>query len=236
MQKLLTGVNRLPSKPEVLRGFFKQSAKIESGVKRCRREVKRYVKDVTRVQKELFRLSGTSVNIKSFPEQGGDSSEHEESTAESIYKTLDSNFQHMLPFVEETVDRWNSRTHTLSKNLGGHKSQSNIHNQKTILQQVSSLLTEEDNRKRLFSKLHTRTDAHKLFGRLHSDTLTQEKVDKQIYNDHDFYQALLKDFLAASTGGGESAQQTNDNNDDDIYVDGADLGMTQKYLERKRKL
>lgn len=48
---------------------------------------------------------------------------------------------------------------------------------------------------------------------------------------------LLKDFLAQ-----------NDNNEDgeengaggggehDIYLDGADLGLTQKYLERKKKL
>ena len=115
MQKVLTGVNRLPSKQSVLQGFQKQSAKIDTGIKRCRREVKQYIKDVTRAQKELFKLSGTAVNIQIFSE------DEEESTVDSIYKTLDSNFTQMLPFVEETVDRWNSRTQAI-KNIGGHKS------------------------------------------------------------------------------------------------------------------
>lgn len=34
----------------------------------------------------------------------------EDSTADSIFKTVDQNFNEVLPFIEETIDRWNSRT------------------------------------------------------------------------------------------------------------------------------
>jgi hypothetical protein len=50
-------------------------------------------------------LSGTTIKVKEIPDEG-----LEESTAESIYQTLDFNFKAMVPFIEETVDRWNSRT------------------------------------------------------------------------------------------------------------------------------
>ena len=49
MQKLITGANRLPSEPKVLQQFCKKSTKIDSGLKRCRRELKAYLKDVTKV-------------------------------------------------------------------------------------------------------------------------------------------------------------------------------------------
>lgn len=55
----------------------------------------------------------------------------------------------------------------------------------------------------------------------------------EIYNDSDFYQTLLKDFLASNESNGPTQAHQDD---DDIYVDGADLGMTQRFLERRRKL
>ncbi len=90
-----------------------------------------------------------------------------------------------------------------------------------------------ENRARLLSKVHTRTDNHKVFGQLLSDKIDNDsKEDPSIFNDHDFYQSLLKDFLATSS----TTQQDATQQDDDVYLDGADLGMTQKYLEKKRKL
>jgi len=105
MQKMLTGANRLP-KSAIIKGFAKKSEKIDIGLKNNKREVKSYVKDLTRIQKELFTLSETTVKIKTFPDNDNDN----ESTADSLFKTLDQNFSSMLPFIEETVDRWNSRT------------------------------------------------------------------------------------------------------------------------------
>jgi protein AATF/BFR2 len=116
MQKLVTSANRLPTGP-VLKAFSQRSTKIDTSLKKCRREVKAYIKDTIKVQRELFKLSGTTIKIKEVPE------DDEESTADSLYKTLDSNFTSMQPFLEETVDRWNSRTQMLKTlNQGAHKS------------------------------------------------------------------------------------------------------------------
>jgi protein AATF/BFR2 len=116
MQKLVTSANRLPTGP-VLKAFSQRSTKIETSLKKCRREVKAYIKDTIKAQRELFKLSGTTIKIKEVPE------DDEESTADSLYKTLDSNFTSMQPFLEETVDRWNSRTQMLKTlNQGSHKS------------------------------------------------------------------------------------------------------------------
>jgi hypothetical protein len=71
-----------------------------------------------------------------------------------------------------------------------------------------------------------------VFGRPVSD-LTQDR-DPNIYNDFDFYQVLLKDFLASNDTEGDGPG--NAGYEDDIYLDGADIGLTQKYLERKKKL
>jgi hypothetical protein len=84
-------------------------------------------------------------------------------------------------------------------------------------------------------RLHTRQadGGLKQFGRLVSEQLAGGK-DLEIYNDADFYQTLLKDFLASNESNGPSHQA--EDGQDDIYADGADLGMTQRFLERRRKL
>jgi len=101
--------------------LFKAKKDIGEKITSCKRNLKRYIKDCTRIQKDLFKLSETTVQIKSFKnEEAGSYNDDEdlETSADTaaIYKTLDDNFANVLPFVEETIDRWNSRTHIL-KNL-----------------------------------------------------------------------------------------------------------------------
>jgi hypothetical protein len=48
MQKLLLGANCLP-RVETLRLFTKHSPKIDSHLKKCRRDLKAYIKDTTKV-------------------------------------------------------------------------------------------------------------------------------------------------------------------------------------------
>ena len=140
-----------------------------------------------------------------------------------------------MPFVEETIDRWNNRT-MMIKNLqsgGSGKNQKSKAFGKTILEQVNSILHEEDSKQKLIEKSHLKRDHYRVIGRK-ADDLTNDR-DRNIYNDFDFYQILLKDFLASADGGEDNAG-ANGGGEDDIYLDGADLGLTQKYLERKKKL
>lgn len=101
----------------IIKEFAKKSEKIDAGLKNSKREIKSYIKDLTRIQKDLFTLSETTVKVKTFPEDDQDN----ESTTDSLFRIVDHNFSQVLPFVDETIDRWNSRTHTL-KSINLHKS------------------------------------------------------------------------------------------------------------------
>jgi hypothetical protein len=101
--------------------LFKTKKDIGEKITSCKRNLKQYIKDCTRIQKDLFKLSDTTVEIKCIKNDEARSDNDEEDLETSadttaIYKTLDENFANVLPFVEETIDRWNSRTHIL-KNL-----------------------------------------------------------------------------------------------------------------------
>ena len=66
------------------------------------------MKDTVQLQKNLFNISETSVKVDEIPS--------EDSKTEEIWGILDQNFSNVLPFVEETIDKWNSRT-LIIKNL-----------------------------------------------------------------------------------------------------------------------
>jgi hypothetical protein len=108
MQRLVTGANRMPSNG-VIKAFAKKSEKVDAGLKNSKREIKSYIKDLTRIQKDLFTLSETTVKVKTFPEED----QSNESTTDSLFRIVDHNFSQVVPFAEETIDRWNSRTQTL---------------------------------------------------------------------------------------------------------------------------
>jgi hypothetical protein len=67
------------------------------------------------------------------------------------------------------------------------------------------------------------------------DNLTQER-DHNIYNDFDFYQTLLKDFLEMNDQSTNDLYNNEENGaevDNDNYLDGADIGLTQKFLLKR---
>lgn len=101
---------------------------------------------------------------------------------------------------------------------------------------MNSLVSEEESKQRLLDKAHLKREHYRVLGRRAEDiTLTR---DSSIYNDFDFYQLLLKDFLAsADSGEGEDGRYgASGGGDADVYLDGADLGLTQRFLERKKRL
>jgi hypothetical protein len=159
--------------------------------------------------------------VRDFPD------DEEESTADSIFSLIDSNFSQVLPFVEETIEKWNSRTQMI-KNINSSSAQINksVASNRTILEQVNSLVMEPANLAKLVEKSKLKKDNLKPLGRLASDHMQANERDEHIYNDHDFYQSLLKDFLASNDGGHHEADNIGGEDDNDIYVDGANLGMT----------
>ena len=58
----------------------------------------------------MFKLSETKIDLNSVQDT-------DKSSSEQLWTTLESNFDKCLPFVEETIEKWNSRTKLIS-NVG----------------------------------------------------------------------------------------------------------------------
>jgi protein AATF/BFR2 len=63
-----------------------------------------------------------------------------------------------------------------------------------------------------------------------SDMLKES--DEQIFNDHEFYQQLLSDFLAAH----EYDEVEEDGEEQDKFLGNTDLSLTQRFLQKKQKM
>lgn len=68
----------------------------------AKRNTKKHIKDYVKIQKVLFKLSETNIKVEEIKEENDQTDE--------IWEKLNSNFDRMMPFVEETIDRWNNRT------------------------------------------------------------------------------------------------------------------------------
>ena len=55
------------------------------------------------------------------------------------------------------------------------------------------MVQDEESKQKLIVKANTKRDMYRVLGKDTSDI--QNEVDPQIYNDHEFYQQLLSDFL-----------------------------------------
>lgn len=56
----------------------------------------------------MFRISETDVKFK-YPKED-DEGLDDDIKIEALWRKLDDNFSQALPFIEQTVERWNSRT------------------------------------------------------------------------------------------------------------------------------
>jgi ribosome assembly protein YihI (activator of Der GTPase) len=84
----------------------------------------------------MFRISETNVKLK-YPADELEEGKEEQSLDE-LWSKLDKNFSITLPFVEQTIDRWNNQTQLLGNLKQSSKKTS--HFSQTIISQVNSLL------------------------------------------------------------------------------------------------
>ena len=228
MQKMLTDANKMPGE-DMLVSFKKQSSEIKTQSTGCRRGLKKHIKDLQSLQKVMFKISETQIDIKEVDE---------DQKLDQIWDTIDGNFQRTLPFIEQTVEKWNSRTRLIgnlknnanekAKKLQGSGVTNSVFNA-TIVEQVNTLLQNKDSLGRLVDKTKLKRDTYRVYGRPAEDL--HETKDVNIYNDEDFYQVLLSDFL--------QTQQGDDQNDDvegGQMKQGDNLNLTQKYLLKRQQM
>ena len=81
-----------------------------------------------------------------------------------------------------------------------------------------------ENKQFIETRSHQKTDVFRVLGKP-GDTIT-EKLDFQIYEDHEFYQSLIKEFLNSTV---ESTAPTDEDK-------GTNMSLTQEYLRKREKM
>jgi len=63
----------------------------------------------------MFKLSETKIN---FDELSLDEDDDKKNALDQLWGTLESNFTKTLPFVEQTIEKWNTRTKLIGQTQG----------------------------------------------------------------------------------------------------------------------
>jgi len=103
-----------------------------------------------------------------------------------VWNTLESNFKNTLPFIEETINRWNERNQTVQTKQKGALN-------KTIISQVSQTLNDRDLRSKAVKKTQFKRATYRVLGA--DRTGVDDEYDLNLFNDYDLYQSMLSDFL-----------------------------------------
>jgi hypothetical protein len=123
MQKLVTNASRLPTNP-LLSAFADASANLNLSLQTSKRELKKRIKELSWLQKQMFKVAETNISLK-YPIE--ELKQSEDIATEDLWNKLNQNFNQSLPFVEQTIDRWNNQTQilgNLKKTDKSHFSQS----------------------------------------------------------------------------------------------------------------
>jgi protein AATF/BFR2 len=174
----------------------------------------------------MFKVAETSVLLK-YP--GDDLEEGKEMASDELWTKLERNFDATMPFVEQTIDRWNSQTQV----LGNLKKNAKSHFNQTIVAQVNSMLSQTDQHKRIIDKTQLKREVYRVLG--HGPEDFHQERDSNIYNDQDFYQVLLGDFLQQNEDDGSEEENLDPEQQERErhYLGNADLGLTRKAMARK---
>ena len=105
MQKMLVAANKFPDQA-AFKQFASGSEQIKDNSIECKRTLKRHMKEIQAVQEEMFRISETKIKLSAL--------KTDSASLKEIWNTLDSNFTKTLPFIEDTIEKWNSRTKLIS--------------------------------------------------------------------------------------------------------------------------
>lgn len=202
LQKPMTFLTKFPQSEELIQ---KMDSSFKSKLTHSKRQTKQHIKNLQSIQKDLFKISETSIKLQEIDE---------EDSTHKIWKSLDSNFSKVIPFAEQTIEKWNSRNQQISM-------QKNKQFNKSVVEQVQTIVKDQHVFKQAVQKTQYKRDTYSVLGQSSAADLTNDR-DQNIYNDHDFYTVLLSDFLAMND---EGAEEGADGGNGD-FLHGADLSMT----------
>jgi protein AATF/BFR2 len=161
-------------------------------------------------------MLGKRINVNMKPIQSDDP---------NMLEQLDKNYGKMIPSCEELIQKWHSRTQVNTTILNQKLSKKNVALsalQQPILTQVYKTL---ENKQFIETRTHQKRDIYRVLGKP-AETI-EEKLDFQIYDDKDFYQSIIKEFLNNSVDSIDPVE-TGDMN--------VGISLTQEYLRKREKL
>jgi protein AATF/BFR2 len=140
-------------------------------------------------------------------------------------------YKSTMPKCEDLVQKWHARTqvdtNVLNKKL--NKKNSTLSSlQQPILTQVIKTL---ENKKYIDTRTHQKHEVYRVLGKPTENI--NEKIDFQIYDDYEFYQGIIKDFLNSEVTTGSANQSDLLNKDFNVHDD---LALTQEYLKKRERM
>lgn len=91
----------------------REDEEIQTKLSANKRTLKGYIKNLSVIQKDLYKISQTNIKVKEILYDSDDSStsaeENNQPSSDPMWKQLNNNFKLSMPFMEETVNRWNAR-------------------------------------------------------------------------------------------------------------------------------
>ena len=97
-----------------------------------------------------------------------------------IWNNLDFNFNSTLPFIEQTMNRWNERNQTMKTNLK-QRGALNV----SIMDQVSQTLNDSDLRGKALKKVQYKRSTYRVLGP--DRAAVDDEYDTNLFNDYDLY-------------------------------------------------
>lgn len=196
LQQLLANSHKLPpSREHAL--FCAHTERAPSAFGSTAQAVKGLARELLDLQELLDCTAGGT-------EDGGaqDNASSEDSSArdttEHLWATMQKRFHdRLVPRFSELSDWWGAR----SRALGGGMQRLKVINQ-SIVKQVDMVMA---NKEELVQKSRVRRSSSRILGLEKKDTV---QPHESIYDDGDFYQTLLMDFIQASSAGGTAAKKS----------------------------
>lgn len=146
--------------------------------------------------------------------------------SDNIFDVIDKNYEKLIPTWEELVQKWHSRTQVNTNVLNKKLSKKNVALsalQQPILTQVYKTL---ENKQFIETRSHQKREVYRVLGKPAESI--NDKIDFEIYDDHDFYQSLMKEFLNTTSDTLDAPQADGET--------GTGMSLTQEYLRKREKM
>ena len=202
MEKILNTANRLPQTTTIEQ--FKENPDVESKYTSCIEGIKEFFSTLLSIQDLIARQSEISSELQK---------PKENPSLDELWKVMEKNKLLIKEQSYDIVENWMEKAQV-------YANAKLKHNVKTLgvhpLRQTEEKYSK--NKQKMIQKAQTKSKAYKVLG--NESSTIHDMIDKEIYDDSDFYQTFLRDYLALNSKSAAGSKEE-------------ELNWTYKYLQSK---